>query len=122
MTQEEADKEALRIVLSLFIDEGLAGRPSRHRMLNPEFNMVGIYSCAHEGRGDTSMTVIDYTGSLKLNENAKQGLMAAQEENANNASINVAVDEDDDSNNSCSKITSVNEYDCARFNLVNDIR
>jgi len=69
------------------------------------------------------MTVIDYTGSLKLNENAKQGLMAAQEENANNAASNaVAVDEDDDSNNSCSKITSVNEYDCARFNLVNDIR
>jgi len=67
MTQEEAHEEGLRIVLSLFVDEGLAGRPSRHRMLNPEFNLVGIYSCPHRGK---AMTVIDYAGTLKMNANA----------------------------------------------------
>ena len=119
MTADEADKEALRIVLSLFIDEGLAGRPSRHRMLNQEFNLVGIYSCPHKN-ADAAMTVIDYAGTLKLNENTRQGVMEAQEFNAKNADTN--EDDDDDSNTKCSKINQVTDYDCARFNLVNNIR
>jgi hypothetical protein len=67
------------------------------------------------------MTVIDYTGTLKLNDNAKQGIMAAQEENANNDKNGITPTDEDESL-TCSQITSVNENDCARFKLINDIR
>jgi hypothetical protein len=50
-------------------------------MLNPEFKMVGIYSCPHGDQGK-SMTVMEYSGAMSLNNNAQQGIMAAQEENA----------------------------------------
>lgn len=69
------DREAKNIVMKLFVDEGLAGRPSRHRMLNPEFKMVGIYTCPHKKDGSRSMTVIDYAGTLETNEATKQGVM-----------------------------------------------
>lgn len=43
----EVDEMAQKIVLKMFIDEGIAGRPNRSRMLNPEFKLVGIHSCNH---------------------------------------------------------------------------
>jgi hypothetical protein len=36
--------------MNLFIDDAKAGRPNRHRMMNPEFKVVGIYSCEHVQR------------------------------------------------------------------------
>ena len=68
--------------MSMFIDDAEAGRPNRHRMLNNQFSQVGVYSCPHKSSSrNGSMTVIDYVGSLALNANAQQGIMAARETN-----------------------------------------
>lgn len=76
----------------MFIDDAEAGRPNRHRMLNPAFKQVGIYSCPHiNSSRPGSMTVIDYVGSLSLNQNARQGIMAGQEANAATAKGNPAT-------------------------------
>jgi len=125
MSNEEVDDMAREIVLKMFIDEGLAGRPSRHRLLNPEFDLVGIYSCAH--RSTKSMTVIDYSGTLDLNDHAKQGVMAAHERNAAQASpvyVDPTEEEEPSMVESCSKLPSeiVTEKDCASFKLMNEIR
>lgn len=65
------DDLAKDLVLKMFIDAGWAGRPNRSRMLNPEFKLVGIHSCEHKKSGelDKSMTVLDYSGTLKINAN-----------------------------------------------------
>lgn len=72
-TDENVDDKAKDLVLKMFVDAGWAGRPNRSRMLNPEFNLVGIYSCEHKQSGalDRSMTVLDYSGTLKTNDNTK---------------------------------------------------
>lgn len=77
LSGEDVDKIARDTVLGLFIDDARAGRPNRHRLLNPEFKMVGIYSCGWRSNQAQSITVVDYAGSLKLNSEATQGVMAA---------------------------------------------
>jgi len=65
----------------MFIDDTKAGRPNRHRLLNPNFKMAGIYSCKYRKNASQVLTVINYAGNLKLNQEATQGIMAAQERN-----------------------------------------
>lgn len=118
----DVDNLGLDIVLRLFVDEGVAGRPNRSRMLNPEFKMVGIQTCAH--KTINSMTVLDYSGTLETNELTKQELMAAQESNFTGGPVAgpkapAAVEE-----KRCSDLPSsvVTRYDCAFFDMNNDIR
>ena len=118
---EEVDNQAKKIVMRLFIDEGLAGRPSRHRMLNPEFKLVGIHTCPHREDGSKSMSVIDYAGSLETNQNTANGVLAAQKKN-----------KEDEANNPdptspagrCSTLPDnvVTTADCEIFNITNEIR
>jgi len=83
LTEGDIDEIAKATVAEMFVDDAAAGRPNRHRMLNPAFKQVGVYSCPHNNSArNGSMTVIDYVGSLSLNQNATQGIMEAQETNA----------------------------------------
>jgi len=65
LDEAKVDDMAKKIVFKMFIDAGIAGRPNRSRILNPEFNLVGVYSCPHR---DQSMTVIDFTSSMEAND------------------------------------------------------
>ena len=55
----------------MFIDEGIAGRPNRARMVNPEFKKVGIISCP---QNLNSLTVIDYAGTIEPNDNTREAI------------------------------------------------
>lgn len=130
ITMEGVDVDALaqEIVFKMFIDEGIAGRPNRSRMLNPEFKLVGIHSCYHGKDKANSMTVIDLTSSMKENEFTQQGIMKAQEENARAQSSAPATSTPVDTPliiaERCSKLPSsvVSRDTCGYFDLINEIR
>jgi len=124
----EVDAEAKNIVLKMFIDEGVAGRPNRSRMLNPEFNLVGIFSCPHKRGGlHTSMTVLDYAGTFEANDRTQQGVMQAQESNAEGVPSVIAdipISDDLPEIKRCTDLpTSVVSRDtCTFFDINNEIR
>lgn len=126
VTAATVDEVARKIVFNMFIDEGIAGRPNRSRLLNPEFKMVGIYSCAV--KDGSSMSVIDYTSTMKENELAKQGIMQEQEENAagkngqNNVPIVNPFSPAIEAPKRCSDLPAVSRNDCGFFDAVNEVR
>jgi len=125
-SNEDVDQLAKEVVMSMFIDEGVAGRPNRSRMLNPEFKLVGIYSCPHK---DNSMSVLNYAGTVEENDRTKQGVMAATENGAPSADgTSTTNDADENSDlpkpNRCTDLPSsvVSRDTCGYFDIVNEIR
>jgi len=121
--KKDVDKLAKEVVMTMFIDEGVAGRPNRSRMLNPEFKLVGIYSCPHK---DNSMSVLNYAGSIEENDRTTQGVMAATEKGASAASPATLPVKSNDlpKPKRCTDLPSsvVSRDTCGYFDIVNEIR